>query len=56
MVALMVFWCVRCALQFELPMSQFRHVMAHHDRVRERDSVQKLLEFEAETLTWMKAA
>ena len=50
------FWCVRRAMQFELPLSQFTSVMAHFERMHERASVRKLIDFEAETIAWMKAA
>ena len=40
------FWCFRRALQFELDLSRFKNCMAHFERMKMRQSVQKLLEFE----------
>jgi glutathione S-transferase len=40
------FWCMRRALQFELDLSGFKHCTAHHERMKTRPSVQKLLAFE----------
>ena len=40
------FWCQRRARQFGIDMTSFRHCVAHFERMMQRRSVQKLLEFE----------
>ena len=44
------FWCTRRATQFEVDLSGYKNVLAHHELMKTRDSVQKLLAFEKETL------
>lgn len=44
------FWCTRRARQLDVDLSPFRGVLAHFDRMRKRDSVQKLEAFEAQVL------
>ena len=44
------FWCFRRARQFELPLSHFSNCQAHFVRLGQRPSVQKVLDFERETL------
>jgi glutathione S-transferase len=43
------FWCVRRATQYELPLTPYPNLMAHFERMKRRDSVRKVLAFEAET-------
>lgn len=50
------FWCTRRAQQFGLDLSGYKNVMAHHERMKTRDSVKKLLAFEAATLEGFKKA
>jgi glutathione S-transferase len=40
------FWCLRRSRQFDLDLSQFRHCLAHFERMMQRPSVQKLLAYE----------
>ena len=40
------FWCFRRAITFKLDLSQFTHCMAHHERLQQRPSIQKLLAHE----------
>jgi glutathione S-transferase len=40
------FWCFRRGLQFELDVSKFANCIKHHERVKSRSSVQKLLAHE----------
>lgn len=42
------FWCFRRGRQFNLDLAQFRHCMAHFERMQLRPSVQKLLAYEKE--------
>ena len=44
------FWCYRRGTQFDLPLAQFKHCTAHHERMKERASVKKLLAFEKEVM------
>ena len=50
------FWCTRRAQQFGLDLSGYKNVMAHHELMKTRPSVQKLLAFEAATLEGFKKA
>jgi glutathione S-transferase len=45
------FWCFRRAMKFEVNLTEFTNCRAHFERVSQRASTQKLLEFEARTLT-----
>lgn len=45
------FWCFRRGTQFNLDQSQFRHCMAHFERMKQRPSVQKLLAYEKDVQT-----
>lgn len=45
-----LFWCMRRAQQFGLDLSQLTNAMAHHERMKTRDSVKALIDFEAATL------
>lgn len=40
------FWCFRRGLQFELDVSKFANCVKHHERMKSRSSVQKLLAHE----------
>lgn len=40
------FWCLRRASQFGLDLSGFKSCLAHHERLKTRPSVQKVLAFE----------
>ena len=40
------FWCLKRAISFKLDVSGFRNCMAHHERMRERPSVQKVIAYE----------
>jgi glutathione S-transferase len=40
------FWCFRRGTQFDLDLSGFKHCTAHFERMHERPSVRKLLDFE----------
>ena len=44
------FWCFRRAMKFEVDLAEFTNCRAHFERVSQRASTQKLLEFEARTL------
>lgn len=44
------FWCFRRAKLFEIDVSSYQSCNAHFERISDRESVQKLLAFEAETL------
>ena len=44
------FWCLRRASQFDLDLSAFKNCLAHHERLKQRASVQKVLAFEATAL------
>lgn len=50
------FWCCRRAQQFGVDLSGYKNIMAHHERMKTRDSVKKLLQFEADTLEGFKKA
>ena len=50
------FWCTRRATQFKLDMSAYPNVMAHFERMQQRESVQKLIAFEKETIEGFNAA
>jgi glutathione S-transferase len=43
-----LFWCLRRATQFSLDLSSFRNCFAHFERLEERPSVRRVLEFERE--------
>ena len=52
-----LFWCMRRAQQFGLDLSPFKNATAHHERMKTRTSVKKLLDFESATLAqFAKAA
>jgi glutathione S-transferase len=42
------FWCFRRGTQLNLEVSQFRHCLAHFERMGNRPSVQQVLAYEAE--------
>jgi glutathione S-transferase len=42
------FWCFRRGTQFNLDLSGFRNCLAHFERMKQRQSVQKVLAYEAE--------
>ncbi len=44
------FWCFRRGRQFGIDLSAFAHCSAHFDRMSERASVQRLVDFEAQVL------
>ena len=44
------FWCFRRAKQFQIDVSKYAGCNAHFDRTLERPSVQKLMQFEEQTL------
>jgi len=44
------FWCFRRAMQFNVDLSPFVKCRAHFERVAERESVRRLIEFESRTL------
>ena len=51
------FWCYRRASQFNLDLAQFKNATAHQERMKQRASVKKLLDFEAATMAqFAKAA
>lgn len=50
------FWCTRRYTQFKLDLSPFPNVEAHFARMQTRESVQKLLAFEKETIDGFKKA
>ena len=50
------FWAVRRYTQFKLDLDRFPNVSAYFDRMQTRDSVQKLLAFEKETIEEFKRA
>jgi glutathione S-transferase len=43
------FWCFKRAISFQLDVSQFANCVAHHRRMQERSSVQKVLAHEKKT-------
>lgn len=43
------FWCFKRAITFQIDVSQFAHCVAHHRRMQERPSVQKVLAYEKKT-------
>jgi glutathione S-transferase len=45
------FWCFRRGTQFNLDVSQFKNCMSHFERMRQRPSVRKLLDYEREVQT-----
>lgn len=45
------FWCFRRCGFFDIDWSQFKNAHAHAERLKTRPSVQKLLEFEKETMS-----
>jgi glutathione S-transferase len=44
------YWCFRRGKQFKLSLDQFSNCTLHFSRMEERESVRKLLAFEAQTL------
>ena len=51
------FWCFRRALSFRLDLAQFRHCIAHYERMQRRSSVQKVSAYEKQVLdAFAKAA
>lgn len=50
------FWCTRRFTQFKLDLSPFPNVEAHFERMKSRESVQKLLAFEKDTIEGFKRA
>ncbi|HKU71797.1 MAG TPA: glutathione S-transferase family protein [Burkholderiales bacterium] len=44
------FWCFKRAISFKLDLSRFRNCAAHHARMLERASVQKILAYEKKLL------
>jgi glutathione S-transferase len=44
------FWCFRRGTQFKLDQSQFKNCTAHFERMKQRQSVQKLLAYETDVL------
>jgi glutathione S-transferase len=42
------FWCFRRGTELNLDISQFRHCLAHFERMKQRPSVQNVLAYEAE--------
>src|SRR5580692_12377192 len=44
------FWCFRRGRQFGIDVSEFRHCVAHFERMSERASVRQLESFEAKVL------
>ena len=49
------FWCFRRAMQFDLDIGRFANCRAHFDRVSQRASVQKLIDFESMTVQAMQS-
>ena len=49
------FWCFRRATQFNVDLAAFPECRAHFQRVSERDSVVRLLKFEADTMAALAA-
>jgi glutathione S-transferase len=49
------FWCFRRGTQFNVDISPFPACRAHFERVSQRASVRKLLQFEADTLAALAA-
>jgi glutathione S-transferase len=45
------FWCFRRGTQFNLDLSQFKNCTAHFERMEQRPSVRKLLNYEKEVLS-----
>ena len=45
-----LFWTMRRAQEFGINLSHFKDAKAHHERMKSRQSVKKLLDFEATTL------
>ena len=50
------FWCCRRTTQFDIDLAPYKNVAAHFERMKGRDSVQKLLAFEKATLEDFKKA
>jgi glutathione S-transferase len=51
------FWCFRRGTELNLDISQFRHCLAHFERMKQRPSVQSVLTYEAEVKAeFVKAA
>lgn len=46
-----LFWTMRRAQQFGLDLSTYKNAMAHHERMKVRASVKKLLAFESATMS-----
>ena len=44
------YWCFRRGMQFQVELAAFPNCRAHYERVSERASTKKLLDFEAKTL------
>ena len=44
------FWCTRRAIQLDFKVDGYANVVAHHDRLHQRNSVKKALAFEKETM------
>lgn len=49
------FWCTRRAKQFKIDLSNYVNVISHFERMQNRESVQKLLAFEKETIENFKS-
>jgi glutathione S-transferase len=45
------FWCFRRGIQFNLDLAQFKNCLAHFERLKQRQSVRKLVSYEQEVLS-----